>query len=196
MPVPITFHDTDEIAHLGTAAFLHIAPPRPGDDHRYGALFIINARGEPLEFAYNRLELQHPTLWRSLDREQAAIRRLAITLFEAVTLAPALLVCQANVVDPHIFGASGFTLSIPIVRLAMAVSPAGYVGSEAQETSEMVDEHGECHEAHLFWTPRPPEGPVAALFARLIERGLTLEPFARAQQGLVEVYGDQWQAQP
>ena len=101
--MPITFHDTDEIAHLGTAAFLQIAPPLPGDEQRYGALFIINARGEPLEFAYNRLELQHATLWRALDREQAAIRRLAITLFDAVTLAPSLLLCKADVVGPHIF---------------------------------------------------------------------------------------------
>jgi hypothetical protein len=194
--VPITFHDTDEIAHLGTAAFLQMAPPRPDDAHRYGALFIINARGEPLEFAYNRLELQHATLWRSLDREQAAIRRLAITLFEAVTLAPSLLICQADVVGPHIFGADGFTLSIPVLRLAPSHALTGYVGREAQETLETVDENGECQDVRLFWTPRPPEGPVATLFARLLERGLTLEPFARAQQGLAEVYGEQWSTEP
>lgn len=190
--MPISFHDTDEIAHLGTAAFLHVSPALPGDEHRYGALFIINARGEPLEFAYNRLELQHPTLWRSVDREQAAIRRLAITLFEAVTLTPALLVCRADTVGPHIFDTSGFTLPIPVVRLAAAESLAGYVSREAQETVETVDENGECQDIHLFWTPRSPEGAVAELFARLVERGLTLEPFARAQQGICEVYGDLW----
>lgn len=190
--MPISFHDTDEIAHLGTVAFLHIAPALPGDEHRYGALFIINARGEPLEFAYNRLELQHSTLWRALDREQAAVRRLAITLFEAVTLAPSLLVCRADAVGPHIFGARGVTLPIPVVRMAATATLAGYVSREAQETIETVDEHGECQDIHLFWTPRAPEGPVAALFARLVERGLTLEPFARAQQGLQDVYGNLW----
>ncbi|HEY3377946.1 MAG TPA: hypothetical protein VGL77_10695 [Armatimonadota bacterium] len=192
----IAFHDTDEMAHLGTAAFLHIAPPLPGDEQRYGALFIINARGEPLEFAYNRLELQHPTLWRSIDREQAAIRRLAISLFEAVTLAPSLLICRADAVGPHIFGASGFTLPIPVVRLAPTATLAGYVSCEAQQTIETVDENGECQDVHLFWTPRPPEGPVAELFARLLERGLSLEPFARAQQGIREVYGELWGTQP
>lgn len=190
--MPIAFHDTDEIAHLGTAAFLHIAPALPDDDHRYGALFIINARGEPLEFAYNRLELQHPTLWRTLDREQAAIRRLAITLFDAVTVSPSLLICRADTVGPHIFSASGFTLPIPVLRLSTTATLAGYVRSEAQETIETVDENGECQDVQLFWTPRVPEGHVAELFARLVERGLTLEPFARAQQGIREVYGDLW----
>lgn len=187
--MPVSFHDPDEISTLGTAAYLHIAPPRPGDAQRYGALFITNARGEPLEFAYNRLELQQAALWRTLDREQAAIRRLVTTLFDAVTLTPSLLICQAEVVGPHIFGDGGLSLSIPVVRLALAPSLVGYVGREAQETIETVDEHGECHDVHLFWTPQPPEGPVAMLFSRLVERGLTLEPFVRAQQGLREVYG-------
>lgn len=191
--MPVSFHDPDEMAHLGVAAFLHIAPPREGDAHRYGALFIINARGEPLEFAYNRLELQEPVLWRTLDREQAAVRRLAVSLFEAVTLSPSLVLCRADAVGPHIFGDGGLALSIPVVRLAPAQALVGYVGREAQQVIETVDEHGECHDIHLFWTPRPPDdGPVATLFSRLLARGLTLEPFARAQQGLCEVYGDQW----
>ena len=194
--MPVSFHDPDEIAHLGTAAFLSVAPPRPDDAQRYGALFIINARGEPLEFAYNRLELQQPVLWRELDREQAAIRRLVMTLFDAVTLSPSLLACQADVVGPHIFGNSGLTLSIPVVRLATVQALIGYVGREAQATIETVDEHGECHDVRLFWTPQPPDGPVATLFSRLVERGLTLEPFARARQGLREVYGDLWKEQP
>ena len=191
----IAFHDTDEIAQLGTAAFLHIAPPLPDDAHRYGALFILNARGEPLEFAYNRLELQQPALWRALDRDQAAIRRLALTLFDAVTLAPSLLLCRADRVGPHIFGERGITLSIPVLRLAPAHALVGYVGGEERETVELIDENGVCEEVALFWTPRPPEGPVAELFTRLTERALTLEPFVRAQQGLCEVYGDLWTAQ-
>ena len=191
--MPITFHDADEIAQLGLAAFLHIPSPLPNSAMRYGALFIINARGEPQEFGYNRLELQQPVLWRALDREQAAIRRLARSLFEAATLTPALLFCRADVVGPHVFGAGdGLQLAIPVLRLAPAGAMLGYAGGETCETVESVDEHGECHDLLLFWTPRPPDGPVAALFTRLLERGLTLEPFARAQQGLREIYGELW----
>ncbi|MHB9130078.1 MAG: hypothetical protein ACYDBB_03185 [Armatimonadota bacterium] len=195
--VPIPFHDTDEIAQLGMAAFLHIAPPIPGHAQRHGALLIINARGEPMEFGYNRVELLQSALWRTLDREQAAIRRLAISLFEATTLTPSLLLCRADVVGPHVFGAaSGLSLSLPLVRLAPAQAVIGYAGGEAQQTIETVDQHGECLETHLFWTPDIPGGPAANLFDRLQARGLVLEPFTRAQEGLREVYGDLWAEQP
>ena len=192
--MPISFHDTDEIAQLGLAAFLHFAPPIPGNAQRHGALFIINARGEPQEFGYNRLEPQQPILWRDIDREQAVMRRLTRSLFEAITLAPSLLLCRADVVGPHLFSArNGLTLPIPVVRLAPSTALIGYAGDEARETVEAVDENGECQETHLFWTPEPPTGAVAALFTRLLERGLPLEPFTRAQGGLREVYGDLWE---
>ncbi len=189
--MPIPFHDIDEIDQLGAAAFLHIAPPVEGSTQRHGALLVINARGEPLEFGYNKVELLQSTLWRTLDREAAAVRRLAISLFEAATLTPALLLCRADVVSPHVFGpAGGLAVSIPIVRLAPAGTPVGYAGAEAHGTVETVDQHGECLDVLLFWTPEPPVGPVAELFTRLTERGLLLEPFARAQEGLREVYAD------
>ncbi len=187
--MPIPFHDADEVAQLGLAAFLHLPPPVADDSCRYGALFLINARGEPQEFGYNRVELQQPALWRALDREQAAVRRLTRTLFEAVTLTPSLLLCRADRVGPHIFGADdGLALTIPVVRLAPAGALIGYLGNEAQQTIDTIDQHGECQDIHLFWTPQPPEGMVAVLFQRLLERGLTLEPFARAHEGLCEVF--------
>ncbi|MHB9025113.1 MAG: hypothetical protein ACYC7E_13230 [Armatimonadota bacterium] len=191
--MPIPFHDADEIAQLGMAAFLHIAPPVPGGAQRHGAVLLINARGEPMEFGYNRVELMQSALWRDVDREQAVIRRLAISLFEAITLTPALLLCRADVVGPHVFGETGgLSLAIPLVRLAPAQALIGYVGSEAHQNLEMVDEHGECIDTRLYWTPAAPSGPAADLFDRLAARGLLLEPFARAQEGLREVYGDLW----
>ena len=187
--MPIAFHDADEIAQLGMAAYLHIAPPLPDSALRHGALLVLNARGEPMEFSYNRIELMQPVLWRALDREQAAIRRLALSLFEAATQTPALLLCRADVVGPHIFGqASGLTLHIPVVRLAPLGALVGYAGEEARQTVETVDEHGELLEIALFWTPEAPAGPAAVLFERLVQRGLILEPFVRAQEGLREVY--------
>src|ERR1051325_11650422 len=53
--VPIPFRDQDERDEWGTAAYLRLTldPDRPG--YR-GALFQINARGEPVEFTYNRVE--------------------------------------------------------------------------------------------------------------------------------------------
>jgi hypothetical protein len=189
--LPIPFHDTEEIETLGAVAFLHIEQPAPGSPERYGALLFINARGEPLEFVYNRLELMSDLLWRPLDRARSAVRRLALTLFQAAKLNPALLLCRADAVDPHLFGPAGqVALEIPVGRVATAAEVVGYAGSEQRETVETADSEGEIHEVHLFWTPGPPAGAAADLFVRLAERGLLLEPFERAGEGLRAVFGD------
>lgn len=188
--MPIQFHDTEDIAELGCAAFLHIVPSAAHASQRLGALFFLNARGEPLEFGYNRIELMQSVLWRAADQEQAAARRLALTLFNASTLTPSLLLCRADVIGPHLFSGGGLGLQIPVVRLATARDLVGYSGSEAQAVVESVDEFGECHDTYLFWTPAPPTGAAETLFNKLVERYLLLEPFARAEKGLREVYGE------
>lgn len=189
--MPIPFHDAEDLEELGAAAFLHVEQLRPGSPERFGALLFINARGEPLEFAYNRVELLSNTLWRPLDRVQAAVRRLAISLFRECSLTPALLFCRADAVDPHLFGPAGhLTLEVPVGRIATAAEAVGYIGSEGQSTVETADSAGQLQETHLFWTPGPPEGTAYVLFHRLAERGLLLEPFDRAAKGLREVYAD------
>ncbi|MBF8299248.1 MAG: hypothetical protein HW397_297 [Dehalococcoidia bacterium] len=52
--MPIPFHDADDVSELGLAGFLKIDAPKPATFH--GALFLTNARGEPVEFTYNRSE--------------------------------------------------------------------------------------------------------------------------------------------
>jgi hypothetical protein len=189
--VPIPFHDTDDIEELGAAAFLHVEQPEPGSPLRYGALLFINARGEPLEFVYNRLELLSDILWRPIDRARSAVRRLAVTLFHEAQLNPALLFCRADTVDPHLFGPTGqVALQIPVGRVATVTEAVGFSGAEERETVETADGAGELHETHLFWTPGPPTGTAADLYARLAERGLLLEPFERAAEGLRVVFGD------
>jgi hypothetical protein len=189
--LPIPFHDTEEMEELGAAAFLHVEQPEPGSAERFGALLFINGRGEPLEFVYNHLELLGDVLWRPADRTRAAVRRLAATLFHAATLTPALLLCRADVVDPHLFGPAGhLALEIAVGRVATAAEAVGYVDTEQQETLSTADSAGQLQETHVFWTPGPPAGAAADLFARLADRGLLLEPFDRAGVGLREVYGE------
>lgn len=188
--MPIPFQDAEDIEELGWAAFLQLEPPLPGSTERQGALLLINARGEPLEFVYNRIELLSSVLWRPADRELAAIRRLALTLFHAATLAPTVLLCRANVVAPHLFGPDGqITLDIPVGRIATGEEAIGYTETEYQATVTTPANNGDLQESHLFWSA-PPTGAAANLFARLAERGLLLEPFARAAKGLREVYGE------
>ncbi len=188
--MPIPFHDTEEIDELGYAAFLHIEAASRGDE-RYGALLIVNARGEPVEFVYNKIALMHNLLWRSSEREQAVIRRLALTIFPTATLTPRLLFCRAGVVGPRLFGTAGdLSLEIPVGRIATAEEAVGTSGTEFRESLATSDADGVEKEIHTFWSPAKPEGTTADLFARLAERGLLLEPFERASLGLREVYGE------
>lgn len=189
--MPIPFTDAEDVEQLGSAAFLHVEQPTAASAERFGALLLINARGEPLELAYNRIELMSSVLWRSADRERAAVRRLAVTLFHAANLKPAFLLCRANVVDPHLFGPGAqIEMAVPVGRVATIEEATGYTGVEAQETLETANAEGELLETHLFWTPSPPEGSAADLFHRLVRRGLLLEPFERAGKGLREIYGN------
>ena len=188
--MPITFHDTEEIEELGYAAFLQVEAA-PGGNDRFGALLFVNARGEPMEFIYNRISLLNGLLWRASDREQAAVRRLLLTLFPITTLIPKLLFCRASIVGPHLFGSAGdITLEIPVGRIATAEEAVGYAGKECHESITTSDNTGAAREIHLFWTPGKPDGTAADLFACLADRGLLLEPFERAGKGLREVYSD------
>ncbi len=199
--MPIPFHDTEDLAQLGAAAFLHVTGHVPagrggelgdelGSGMLWGALLFINARGEPLEFAYNRLELLGNVLWRPAARAQAAVRRLAGTLFEAATLTPNLLLCRATAVEPHLFGPAGqLRLEIPVGRIAAAHETVGYSNAEFLAEITTPNSEGEDQETHIFWT-EPPSGPAAALFELLAQRGLIWEPFDRATLGLREVYGE------
>jgi hypothetical protein len=63
--VPIPFHDVGDVEELGSAGFLKLEPFVGENQVTVGAvagLLVINARGEPLEFAFNRVELRHPML--------------------------------------------------------------------------------------------------------------------------------------
>ena len=63
-------------------------------------------------------------------------------------------------------------------------------GAEEAQTVETADSAGEIQDTHVFWTPGPPAGAAAELFTRLAQRGLLLEPFERAGEGLRVVFGD------
>ncbi|MGH2353120.1 MAG: hypothetical protein ACRDJN_16055, partial [Chloroflexota bacterium] len=77
--MPIPFRDAEDIGALGAAAFLKIGPTSVGSGF-VGALFLMNARGEPLEFAYNRVETPDTVLWRPADLRRHAERRLVTSL--------------------------------------------------------------------------------------------------------------------
>jgi hypothetical protein len=177
--VAVPFRDAEEIRRAGAAGFLRILPGGGPGAFR-GALFLVNARSEPLEFAYNRIRLPQPFLWRGADLAEYATRRLAASLFEVCPRPPALLLCLEREVGPRLF-ARDLDLAVPVARLAAPGTRPG----EGEEAEEAVGS------GTLLWAGRrPADGDRAwVLLDRLAERGLLSEPFRRAARGLAEVYG-------
>ncbi|MGI9180211.1 MAG: hypothetical protein ACR2H9_06900 [Longimicrobiaceae bacterium] len=180
--MPIPFRDTEEQESLGAAGFLHFLPL--AEENAYlGALFLVNARSEPLEFSYNRIDLPQRFLWRGADLRRHAVRRLAASLFQICPRVPGVLLCLAEEVDAELF-TEELQLSVPVARLA---EEAALVGQAAAEEREVLAEE---RPVQVFWiSGRPPEeSPAYRIVAHLAARGLLLEPFERAAMGLREVY--------
>jgi hypothetical protein len=181
--MPIPFHDDESVEELGLAAFLHLEPE--GETLR-GCLLFLNARGEPQEFVYNRLELLSDVLWRPADRLPAAERRLAATLFRAATLSPQFLLVNAITTPADLFGPGGqVVLEIPVGRVALKETTVRPAATEVLQEIETFDADGAVCTARVLWTPQPPTAPLLSLLA---ERGLIIEPFDRAAAGLREAY--------
>jgi hypothetical protein len=180
--VPIPFRDADDLEELGTAAFLKIEPSAR-DSVYLGALFVVNARGEPIEFAYNLIETPHSFLWRPADLRRHAERKLTASLLDTCEAAPRLVLCLADEVGGELFGRD-IEVSVPVGRIdrSLQAAPAGAEVREVPDLPEPV---------HLFWYPAPPTPGSAErrLFDQLSGQGLLLEPFERAAFGLREVYG-------
>ncbi len=175
----IPFRGAEEVARLGAAGYLRILSDGAPGAYR-GGLFLVNARSEPLEFAYARIRLPRTGLWREADRAPYAARRLAGSLFEVCPRAPALLLCLAGETGAELF-TRDLALAIPVARLAAAGAAPGE-GEDAEDTTCGV---------RLLWAGRRPgvEAPARRLLERLAERGLLAEPLDRAAAGLDEVYG-------
>lgn len=180
----IPFRDADDIAHMGSVGFLKIVT-RSGNS-LLGAVFVVNARGEPLEFTYNRVDLPSTFLWRGNDLRRAALRALATSLMEACPREPMLLLCLADEVYHELF-CGDLLLSIPVCRIAPLNDATAHSPSEIPETS---DKPGLEVVHQLFWFPgKPAEDSVERrLMTRVIDSGLLMEPFERASMGLNEVY--------
>ena len=77
--MPIPFSDVEDYDELGSAAFLKVERS-PDNACCLGALLVISARGEPLEFGYNRVRVPQPYLWRDEDLRRHTEQRLTTSL--------------------------------------------------------------------------------------------------------------------
>jgi hypothetical protein len=177
----IDFRDAQRVNELGYAGFLRILPVNRFS--RYlGALLTVNANGEPAEFTYNYVEMNHPELWGGIDREQYAIRRLSASILKKCVIAPQLVLCLAGETYHELFH-SEILLAVPVCCV------------EARSTEEgkldITDDNRASGSTKTFlWTPEnPAEGSMAqVLFDELNCKGITTELFERTAAGLKEVF--------
>lgn len=183
--MPIPFRDADEVEALGAAGYLKIDASQDNSVFR-GALFLINARGEPIEFAYNEVKIPSTFLWRQEDIRRHAARNLTTSLLAICRKVPQFIICLAAEVDHQLF-CNEIHLSIPVGRIA---SPSRSTPHSQLEVQAAI---GDPQQLHLFWFPGKPadESPENRLLNMLVTHGLLLEPFDRALVGLREAYPDQ-----
>lgn len=180
MPVP--FRDAQDIDELGTAAYLRLE--READRSKFrGALFVINARGEPLQFTYARATSEYSVLWRRTDIERHAARKLAEKLFASCPQAPRILLHLDSDVPREVFE-EDLALTIAVCRVSGLARPLATLGVEPAMSG------GSSDTFEVSWLPPHPhiESAEQRLFAELVRRNLVVDAFDRATRGLREVY--------
>ena len=183
--MPIPFRDADEVEALGAAGYLRIDASQDNRVFR-GALFLVNVRGEPIEFTYNEVKIPSTFLWRQEDIRRHAARNLTTSLLATCRKVPQFIICLAEEVDHQLF-CNEIHLSILVGRIASPSKSTPHSELEVQADIE------DPQPLHLFWFPGKPadESPENRLLSKLVTRGLLLEPFDRALVGLREAYPDQ-----
>jgi hypothetical protein len=166
--VPIQYVDQEELDQLGAAAFLKLEPDDAAGGFR-GALLQINARGEPLEFTYNRIATPRPFLWRADDLSRLALARLTASLLDASRNEPTLFCYLADDVPSALFERE-IRVQIPVCCVLSA---------------------HDCADTESFnWQPSAPLGTSSEfrLARELQARRLLREPFERVSSALREIY--------
>ncbi len=178
--MPMSVRTADERDGLGEAAFLKI--DRCAGPAFLGALLLVNARGEPVEFTYSRIETPFSELWRADDLRRFATRQLAVALLSHCPRVPRVLLCLADEVDRDLFERE-VEVSVPVCRMARAKHPASATAAPGHSMPPAAS-------AEPFWISEAPaaDSDVTRLLHELSSRGLTVEPFDRASRGLREVY--------
>ncbi|MYC38602.1 MAG: hypothetical protein F4X66_17065 [Chloroflexi bacterium] len=177
--MPIPFRDLGEGEPLGVAGFLRFIDEPDGRGIR-GALFIMSARGEPVEFAFTRIKLRSGVLWRQGHARSSSVSALAKALFESASNRADVVFSLAEETPPAVFS-DDIRPEIPLCRVASRGSVSLAPTEETQQLSESLT---------LYWTNGvPPPGSVTAQVVELLaQRQLLIEPFERAAMGIQEAF--------
>lgn len=181
--MPIPFRDQRPNTGSELAGYLRFVDEDAGRGIR-AALFLVNARGEPVDFTFTRADIPASFLWRAGEARRNAIAALSAALFSSCSVAPALLLVRAEEVHPSLF-AEDILVDIPLGRLATVMDAVHGVGDQSESLGNSID---------VYWIGGAPTGESVArqLLSALNSRGLLLEPFERAAQGLTEAFTKAW----
>jgi hypothetical protein len=165
MPVP--YRKTPRAAETGCAGYLDVLW-LPSVRTFYGALLMMDGKGQPLEFVHNTLPAPADFLWPEAKLRPLATAALAHSLFDACRREPDLLVCPSTLGSPEFCR----TEIAPLVPFAQVSPP-----------------HNEMP-AEWSWVNAPPAPGMRAqvLAQELTQRGFLLEPFERLYDALRIVY--------
>ena len=177
--MPIPFRDLGEDEPSGVAGFLRFIDEPDGSGIR-GALFIMSARGEPIEFAFTRIDVRSSVLWRPGHARSRAVSALTKALFESSSNQTDVVLTLAEETPPAVFS-ENIRPEIPLCRIASQDSVAVAPSEAAQPLSESL---------MLYWiNGLPPSDSVTARTIELLEqRQLLIEPFERAALGIQEAF--------
>jgi hypothetical protein len=169
-----------------TAVFFRVLRSRKSPQSFVAGLLLIDARGEPLEFTYSKVEAGHRFLWRDSTLRAGAKRELAAALFDECPRVPTAIFALAGEVDPELF-TEHLDVQRPLARVAREDE---VIGVSAEETQQLVAGR---EPVQLLWVHgQPSEATDAAtLVSALARRALLLEPFERVLAGLREVYAEE-----
>lgn len=169
MPVP--YHKARAAEKGACAAYLDIEDG--GNGALLGALLLMDDRGRPLEFVYNRTEPAKDWMWAGELRREDCVAALVHSLYDACRREPDLLACK------HTLGAVDYLRNelAPSIPMLMV----------------LPNEDGEIE---WQWVNDPPTPGMRAhaLAPQLEARGFLLEPFSRAKTGLHELYPADFEA--
>lgn len=165
--MPLPYRKTPKSSALHSAAYVDVIWIRSTRTF-YGAILIIDGRGQPLEFVHNTLVAPVGFLWPEEQVQSLGIATLCHSLFDACQREPELLVCRESLGSPNYCK----TEIAPMTPFAQVI------------------ESNDGSPAAWNWINNPPSPAMAAhsLGETLRAHGFASEPFERVQQGLREIY--------
>ena len=165
--MPITYRQATKSSQSQSAGYIEIVWV-PDKRTFYGGLFVMDAKGQPLEFVYNTLIAPTGFLWPADQVRSLGIAELSHSLFKACRLEPLILVCRTSLGTPD-YCKTAIAPLIPFAQIDK--SPADDLA------------------AWIWVNGQPPPASAAFMLAEdLRAHGFMIEPFERMLRGLAELY--------